>query len=97
MGNPEELQLVRAIEHLYEKATSAVLMNGTLGKGFRTTIGIRQSCPLSPTLFNICLQRIMADAIEDHVGTVSMGGRAIKTFRFADDTDGLTGDEQELT
>ena len=38
----------------------------------------------------------MTDALEDHVGTVSIGGRTITTFRFADDTDGLAGDEQEL-
>ena len=38
----------------------------------------------------------MTDALEDHVGTVSIGGRAIKKLRFADDIDGLAGDEQEL-
>ena len=38
----------------------------------------------------------MTDALEDHVGTVSIGGRTIKILRFADDTDGLAGDEQEL-
>ena len=44
---------------LYEKATSAVLINGTLGDWFRTTIGVRQGCILSPTLFNIFLEEIM--------------------------------------
>ena len=38
----------------------------------------------------------MTDALEDHIGTVSIGGRTIKKIRFADDTDGLAGDEQEL-
>ena len=33
----------------------------------------------------------MTDALEDHEGTVSTGGRAITNFRFADDIDGLTG------
>ena len=86
----------RTIEHLYDKATSAVLMNVTMGEWFRTTIGVRQGSLLSPTLFNIFLERIMTDALEDHVGTVSIGGRTITNLRFADDIDGLAGDEQEL-
>ena len=38
----------------------------------------------------------MTDALEDHVGTVSIGGRIITKLRFADEIDGLAGDEQEL-
>ena len=38
----------------------------------------------------------MTDALEDHEGTVSIGGRTIANIRFADDTDGLAG-EEELT
>ena len=45
--------LVRTIEQLYDKATSAVQMNGSIGEWFRTTVGERQGCLLSPTLFNI--------------------------------------------
>ena len=50
----------------------------------------------SPTLLNIFLQRIMADAPEEHEGKVSIGGRVITNLRFADDTDDLAGQEQEL-
>ncbi len=38
----------------------------------------------------------MTDAPEDHEGTVSMGGRTIANLRFADDIDGLAGEEEEL-
>ena len=38
----------------------------------------------------------MTDALEDHEGTVSIGGRTITNLRFADDMDGLTGEEEEL-
>ena len=37
----------------------------------------------------------MADALEDYEGTVSIGGRAITSLRFADDIDGLKGEEEE--
>ena len=39
---------------------------------------------------------MMTDALEDHKGTVSIGGRAITSLRSADDIDGLAGEEQEL-
>ena len=38
----------------------------------------------------------MTDALEDHGDTVSIGGRAITNLRFADDIDGLAGEEEEL-
>ena len=38
----------------------------------------------------------MTDALEDHEGTVSTGGRTITNLRFANDIDGLAGEEEEL-
>ena len=38
----------------------------------------------------------MTDALNDHEGTVNIGGRKIKNLRFADDVDGLAGREEEL-
>ena len=38
----------------------------------------------------------MTEALEDHEGTVSIGGRAITNFCFADDIDDLAGEEEEL-
>ena len=38
----------------------------------------------------------MTDALEYHEGTVSIGSRTITNLRFADDIDGLAGDEEEL-
>ena len=46
--------------------------------------------------FNIFLERIMTDALVDHEGTVSTGGRTITNLRFADDIDVLAGEEEEL-
>ena len=77
--------IIRAIKSLYNKAQSAVLFNGSTGEWFRTTVGVRQGCLLSPTLFNIFLERIMCEALDDHEGSVSIGGRLITNLRFADD------------
>ena len=85
--------LIRVIKNLFNKATSAVLFNSSIGDWFRTTVGVRQGCLLLPTLFNIFLERIMTDAFEDHEG---IGGRTITSLRFADDIYGLAGEEEEL-
>ena len=39
----------------------------------------------------------MTVALEDHEDTVSVRGRTITNLRFADDTDGSAGEEEELT
>ena len=89
--------LIQVIKHLYDKATSAVLFNGSIGDWFRTTVGVQQGCLLSPiTLFNIFLERAMTDALEDHDGTVSIGGTTITYLCCADDINGLAGEEKEL-
>ena len=74
--------IIRAIENLYDKAQIAVLFNGSTGEWFRTTVGVRL---LLPTLCNIVLEEIMCEALDDHEGSVSIGGRLITDFRFADD------------
>ena len=77
--------IIRAVENLYDKAQSAILFNGSTGEWFRTTVGVRQGCLLSPTRFNISLERIICEALDDHEGGVSIGRRLITNFCFADD------------
>ena len=83
--------LVRTIEQLYDEATRAVQMNGSIGNWFRTTVGVG-----SPILFTIFLEQILPDALEEHDGKVSIGGRNITNPRFDDDIDALAEEEQEL-
>ena len=80
------------VDHFYQ----TVQMNGSIGEWFRTTVGVRQGCLLSPTLFNIFLEWIMSDALEEHDGKVSIGGRNITNLRFADGIDALAEEQQEL-
>ena len=88
--------LIRVIKNVYDKATSAVFFNSSIGDWFRTTVGVRQECLLSPNLLNIFLERITTNALEDHESTVSTRGRTITNLRFADGIDGLAGEEEEL-
>ena len=74
--------LIQVIKNLYDKATSAVLFNSSIGDWFRTTVGVRQEYLLSPNFFKIFLERFMTDALEDHEGTVSIGGRTITNLHL---------------
>ena len=67
-------------EQLYDKATSAVQMNGTTEEWSRTIVGVKQRCRLLPKFFNIFFERIMSDALKEHAGQVSIGGRNITSL-----------------
>ena len=88
--------LIQVIKNLYNMATNAVFFNSSWGDWFQTTVGVWQGCLLSPTLFDIFLEKITTEALGDHKDTVSIGGKTITNLRFADDIDGLAGEEEEL-
>ncbi|GFO27372.1 endonuclease-reverse transcriptase [Plakobranchus ocellatus] len=88
--------IIIVIQSQYEKAISSVFLNNNIGRWFRTTVGVRQGYLLSPTLFDIFLERIMKEAPEDHESIISIGGRHLTNLRFADDIDELAGKEEEL-
>ena len=45
---------------------------------------------------HIFIERIISDALEEHAGKVSTGGRDITNLRFSDDIDALAKEEKEL-
>ena len=49
------------IKSLYANSTRAVLLNNAEGELFKTSVGVRQLCLLSPTLFNLFLQEIICE------------------------------------
>ena len=84
------------LESLYGSSTSAVLHEGEFGQSFRTSDGVRQGCLLSPVLFNLYLENIMQEAVDNFNGTISINGRDINNLRLVDDIDVITGTEEEL-
>ena len=88
--------IIDLIKSLYGNANSTVLLNNQLGEPFRNTVGVRQGCLLSPILFNIYLERIMLETLENHHTSISIGGRPICNLRFADDIDLMAGTNDEL-
>ena len=58
-------------------------------------MGVRQECPLSPTVFNIYLEDFMKNCFLD-TGGVNIERKRIMCIRFADDMALLAEDERML-
>ena len=69
--------LVTLLESLHGPSTSAVLQEREVGQSFRTSVGVRQGCLLSPVLFNLYLENTMQEALHNINGTISIDGREI--------------------
>ena len=61
-GIPEEI--IRLIRTTYEPSTCQVVHNGSLTEPFSILSGVRQGCLLSPFLFLLAVDWIMASTIE---------------------------------
>ena len=95
-----EKELIQAIQALFENLSNAVLLNSQLGEFFKTSVGVRRGCILSPFLFNLYLEKIRQETLHGHQTSVSIGGRSLCNLRFADDIDlmgGSNGELQDLT
>jgi len=63
---------------------------------FETIVGVLQGCMLSPILFNIFLEVIMAESLDKVNTGAVMNGRIINNLRFADDIASLAEKKMDL-
>lgn len=82
-GYPEKI--IRILENAYRDTFSAVRVDGDLTDWFNTVVGVLQGCVLSPLLFNIFLEAIMAMALDKTEVGALIGGEKLTDLRFADD------------
>ena len=88
--------LTKVIKNLYNKALLPSSSTAAQETGSEQQLESDRDVYSHPPFFNIFLERIMTGALEDHEDTVSIGGRTITDLRFADEIDGLAGEEEEL-
>ena len=89
--------IARLIKGIYEDAKTKVMTGDQFSEWFKASVGVRQGCTLSPTLFSLFLERIMIEAIDDlDDAGVSCGGLRVSNLRCADDIDLIGKNEQEL-
>ena len=64
--------------------------------GCKIICGAPTTLAVKGLMMMLFLESIRTDALEDHEGTVSTGGRAITNLRYADDIDGFAEVKEEL-
>ena len=88
------LNIIKAI---YDKPTANIVLSGEKLKPFPLRSGTRQSCPLSPLLFNIVLE-VLATAIREEKEIKGIQIRKeVKLSLFADDIILYVGNPEDAT
>ena len=75
-------------------------MSSHLREFFKTTVGVRKGCLLSPILLSLFLKRIMQKTLHSHYTSISIGGRPVCNLQVASDISlmgGSSGELQDLT
>ena len=89
----EELQVpiefMYAISRIYEKVMCRVHMQDQISDFFASTIGVKQGCPLSPTLFGLAIdeleQMVLEFMHEEGIEEVMIKNVVIMLLLYADD------------
>ena len=90
--------MLRAVRSLYDSPQLAVSVGGQCGASRQTTIGVKQGCPLSPTLFGLFL-----DGLDTYLRSAvpaarpqMRGGRRVESLSYADDITLMAVSDAEL-
>ena len=82
-GVPEKL--IDMVRSLYKNATVCIETESERDQPIQIEVGTRQGCPLSPTLFNFCLEPLLEKlSARDDIG-YKLGDDRINTLAYADD------------
>ena len=77
---------VKAVKHFYENNLSAIKIGNRVLANFQVTKGLRQRCPVAPTLFKIYINEALKKW-KQHCETmgIPINDRFLYTLLFADD------------
>ena len=68
----------------YSKLYVRIKWRGSFSRGFYVRSGVRQGSSLSPTLFNVSINRFIVELKEDDIGC-KLGGNFVGVIMYADD------------
>ena len=77
-----------AVQSMYKDVSCRVNISGALGPCFESCKGVKQGCPLSPTLFGIFIDRfyfMLMHQTQGQVGPALRSGRHVPALFYADD------------
>lgn len=89
-------QLRTRLNEIYKETRSVVKVGGKTSKKFWTTKGVRQGCPLSPTLFTLYIAELEEKMERGQAGGVVIGREKIWTLAYADDITLLAKKPEDL-
>ena len=76
--------LIERVKEIYEETRCVVRIGGEVSKEFWVKKGVRQGCPLSPTLFNVYIADL-EEELRKGIGGVRVGGDKVWSLEYADD------------
>ncbi len=79
-------KFVRILSSMYKTLRAHVFSNGNLGLPFNITVGTRQGCNLSPSLFNIFVNDLPSILAKGECDPVYLNSQKINALMYADDT-----------
>ena len=88
--------LIGRIKDIYKETKNVVRVGDRKSEVFWTVRGVRQGCPLSPTLFAIYISEIDEILEKAQTGGILLGRNRIKTLAYADDLVLLSREEYEM-
>ena len=89
-------ELIDRIREIYENTECQVVANGACSQTFSTYIGVRQGCPMSPTLFALYLSDLDEKLAAGQAGGVVVGKTKVWTLAYADDVAMVAKEEREM-
>ena len=95
MGVPDHLTCLLRNLYAGQEATARI-GHGTTDR-FKIGKGVKQSCILSPSLFNLHAEYTMQNAgLDEQEAGIKIARRNIKNLRYADDTTLMAESKEEL-
>lgn len=79
-------ELIKWVKLFYNDISSVIINNGYMSESVMIEKGVRQGCPLSTTLFIICIETLSSYINhENNIKGINVKGQEVKQTYFADD------------